>query len=168
MLSFRSNNKLNNSNEIIQYNLDDIKNYDFIIDINVTENNINNTYHYTGRINDKNGTITTDNSEYNIINNLYYDNDYELINNVFYKIDNKYLDINNIKNYINEATYNNGQYETILTEVISNKVENIVIYINETYSSNNINIKIDYSNLMKLYYPNINSYNISYTLSNFN
>lgn len=169
MLSFRSNkyNNVENTNEKVQYTLDELKNYNFNINISVVENNINKSYYYSGRIDDKNGSITTEENTYQIINNLYYDNNYEQVNDLFYKIDNKYLDISNIKAYINEADYNNNTYEVHLTEVISNKVENFVIYINETYSSNNIIIKIDYSNLVKLYYPDINSYIVNYILSNF-
>ncbi len=167
MLYIRSNRNVDTSDENVTYTIDNINKFDYDIKISVVENNVSSVYDYSGDINNRNGSIVTNKGAYVIVDGLYYNKKYEEVDNVFYSIDNKYLDISNIRSYLNMATLLDSRYEVTINDVIDNKMSSFIIYIEQISNDDQIIINIDYTNLVKLYNTDVTSYVVNYTLSNF-
>lgn len=163
-ISNRSNYKIEDNNISSFINVIN-DNYEY--DIKIKYNDID--YIYNGKILGNNGNIIKkDNDEENnyvIINKKYYkldDNDNYLLvdkEEVYSLIDYDYLDINNIKYYINNSIKDNDIYKVKL-----NNGNYFTIKIDE----NNYNIVIDYTNLFKLEDSTINNVIVDITYKNIN
>ena len=152
------------------YELED--NYEYKINISYNEDN----YHYQGRVLGNNASIkytsSIEEKYYYLMNSKYYELDssgnYILTTSseVYPYIDYKYLDINNIKNYINYSTKEDNIYKIKLSDIIlnSNSEEYMTIIINEE----NKVLEIDYTNLFKIDNENINKVLVTITYSNIN
>ena len=161
----------NNKNTIIDNGLEDNKtikdntdtkdnkmftiNYPYIIELNYnidnTKNNI--TYNYSNNNNEllitktNNDIVTT----YKYISNKYYveNNDKYIltnINKVYDIIDYEYLDIDNINNYLNNATLENDIYKVYLKDIILNNTSDKYITIKLLDNS----VEIDYTYLLNI------------------
>ena len=159
----------NNKNTVIDNELEDNKtikdntdtkdnklftiDYPYIIELNYnidnTKNNI--TYKYSNNNNEllitktNNDTVTN----YKYISNKYYienNDNYILtnINKVYDIIDYEYLDIDNINNYLNNATLENGIYKVYLKDIILNNTSDKYITIKLLDN----NVEIDYTYLL--------------------
>lgn len=159
----------NNKNTVIDNGLEDNKtikdntdtkdnklftiNYPYIIELNYnidnTKNNI--TYKYSNNNNEllitktNNDTVTN----YKYISNKYYieNNDKYIltnINKVYDIIDYEYLDIDNINNYLNNATLENNIYKVYLKDIILNNTSDKYITIKLLDN----NVEIDYTYLL--------------------
>lgn len=159
----------NNKNTVIDNGLEDNKtikdntdtkdnklftiNYPYIIELNYnidnTKNNI--TYKYSNNNNEllitktNNDTVTN----YKYISNKYYienNDNYILtnINKVYDIIDYEYLDIDNINNYLNNATLENNIYKVYLKDIILNNTSDKYITIKLLDNS----VEIDYTYLL--------------------
>ena len=145
MLDFMSNKNKTNDDDI-SYNLYNISKYNYNIAILVNGSTI---YTYKGEFNNNSGSITNEDGSYVIINNLYYDRDYN--------------QVDNIRTYINSATYEDNKYKFSIN-YNGNAVSNI---LEQDIQEDKMVLKIDYTNLAKLYDSSISSYIVNYTLSNF-
>ena len=116
-----------------------------------------NTYEYYGKVLGNNSTINlkVDNQikSYYLMNKKYYvqeEGNYILTEEeeVYPYINNRYLNIDNIKNYLELSTKDNDTYKVKLSDIVldSNSSEYLTIYINE----GDKNIVIDYTELFKL------------------
>lgn len=159
----------NNKNTIIDNGLEDNKtikdntdtkdnkmftiNYPYIIELNYnidnTKNNI--TYNYSNNNNELLITKTNNDivTNYKYISNKYYveNNDKYIltnINKVYDIIDYEYLDIDNINNYLNNATLENDIYKVYLKDIILNNTSNKYITIKLLDNS----VEIDYTYLL--------------------
>lgn len=160
ILVMRNNHGGISKEDIInKVDLVNVKKYDFNIEIDVD----NNVYKYNGNIDNGNGVI----NGFKIINNEYYDSNLNKINNVFYLLDNKYFNLNTISNYLVEDNYKNNRYEVSVNDIINNKMVDVFIYIDVKYNKDNIDIRLDYSNLANIIDSNINSYKVEYLVSNY-
>lgn len=161
----------NNKNTIIDNGLEDNKtikdntdtkdnklftiNYPYIIELNYnidnTKNNI--TYNYSNNNNELLITKTNNDivTNYKYISNKYYveNNDKYIltnINKVYDIIDYEYLDIDNINNYLNNATLENDIYKVYLKDIILNNTSDKYITIKLLDNS----IEIDYTYLLNI------------------
>ncbi len=161
----------NNKNTIIDNGLEDNKtikdntdtkdnkmftiNYPYIIELNYnidnTKNNI--TYNYSNNNNELLITKTNNDivTNYKYISNKYYveNNDKYIltnINKVYDIIDYEYLDIDNINNYLNNATLENDIYKVYLKDIILNNTSDIYITIKLLDNS----VEIDYTYLLNI------------------
>ena len=161
----------NNKNTIIDNGLEDNKtikdntdtkdnklftiNYPYIIELNYnidnTKNNI--TYNYSNNNNELLITKTNNDivTNYKYISNKYYveNNDKYIltnINKVYDIIDYEYLDIDNINNYLNNATLENDIYKVYLKDIILNNTSNKYITIKLLDNS----VEIDYTYLLNI------------------
>ena len=159
----------NNKNTIIDNGLEDNKtikdntdtkdnklftiNYPYIIELNYnidnTKNNI--TYNYSNNNNELLITKTNNDivTNYKYISNKYYveNNDKYIltnINKVYDIIDYEYLDIDNINNYLNNATLENDIYKVYLKDIILNNTSDKYITIKLLDN----NVEIDYTYLL--------------------
>lgn len=107
-----------------------------------------------------------------MMNNKYYilDNNGNYIltskEDVYRYIDYKYLDINNIKEYMKVASVSDDIYTIKLSDIIlnSNSSDNITITIDEE----NTSLVIDYTNLFKLDDSSINKVLVTISYKNIN
>ena len=161
----------NNKNTIIDNGLEDNKtikdktdtkdnkmftiNYPYIIELNYnidnTKNNI--TYNYSNNNNELLITKTNNDivTNYKYISNKYYveNNDKYIltnINKVYDIIDYEYLDIDNINNYLNNATLENDIYKVYLKDIILNNTSDKYITIKLLDNS----VEIDYTYLLNI------------------
>ena len=161
----------NNKNTVIDNGLEDNKtikdntdtkdnklftiNYPYIIELNYnidnTKNNI--TYNYSNNNNELLITKTNNDivTNYKYISNKYYveNNDKYIltnINKVYDIIDYEYLDIDNINNYLNNATLENDIYKVYLKDIILNNTSNKYITIKLLDNS----VEIDYTYLLNI------------------
>lgn len=159
----------NNKNTIIDNGLEDNKTikdntdtkdnklftiaYPYIIELNYNIDNTKNkiTYKYSNNNNEllitktNNDTVTN----YKYISNKYYienNDNYILtnINKVYDIIDYEYLDIDNINNYLNNATLENDIYKVYLKDIILNNTSDKYITIKLLDNS----VEIDYTYLL--------------------
>ena len=141
-------------NNIKSFINDITDNYQYDIDITIDNNN----YKYYGSKLGHNMDITrvVDNKEdyFYQMNDKYYILDtkgnYILTNDsdIFPYIEYRYLDINNIKEYIKLATYNDNIYSIKVSDIVLNSNSSDVITIK--VDEDNKNIIIDYTNLFKI------------------
>lgn len=161
----------NNKNTIIDNGLEDNKtikdntdtkdnkmftiNYPYIIELNYnidnTKNNI--TYNYSNNNNELLITKTNNDivTNYKYISNKYYveNNDKYIltnINKVYDIIDYEYLNIDNINNYLNNATLENDIYKVYLKDIILNNTSDKYITIKLLDNS----VEIDYTYLLNI------------------
>ena len=159
----------NNKNTIIDNGLEDNKtikdntdtkdnklftiNYPYIIELNYNINNTKNniTYNYSNNNNELLITKTNNDivTNYKYISNKYYveNNDKYIltnINKVYDIIDYEYLDIDNINNYLNNATLENDIYKVYLKDIILNNTSDKYITIKLLDN----NVEIDYTYLL--------------------
>ena len=165
LVSFDSNNIKSFINDITD-------NYQYDIDITIDNNN----YKYYGSKLGHNMDITrvVDNKEdyFYQMNDKYYILDtkgnYILTNDsdIFPYIEYRYLDINNIKEYIKLATYNDNIYSIKVSDIVLNSNSSDVITIK--VDEDNKNIIIDYTNLFKIDNNNLTKEVVSIKYSNIN
>lgn len=161
----------NNKNTIIDNGLEDNKtikdntdtkdnklftiNYPYIIELNYNIDNTKNNITYKYSNNNNELLITKTNNDivtnYKYISNKYYveNNDKYIltnINKVYDIIDYEYLDIDNINNYLNNATLENGIYKVYLKDIILNNTSNKYITIKLLDNS----VEIDYTYLLNI------------------
>ena len=161
----------NNKNTVIDNGLEDNKtikdntdtkdnklftiNYPYIIELNYnidnTKNNI--TYNYSNNNNELLITKTNNDivTNYKYISDKYYvenNDNYILtnINKVYDIIDYEYLDIDNINNYLNNATLENNIYKVYLKDIILNNTSDKYITIKLLDNS----VEIDYTYLLNI------------------
>ncbi len=159
----------NNKNTIIDNGLEDNKtikdntdtkdnklftiNYPYIIELNYNIDNTKNNITYKYSNNNNELLITKTNNDivtnYKYISNKYYveNNDKYIltnINKVYDIIDYEYLDIDNINNYLNNATLENDIYKVYLKDIILNNTSNKYITIKLLDNS----VEIDYTYLL--------------------
>lgn len=161
----------NNKNTIIDNGLEDNKtikdntdtkdnklftiNYPYIIELNYNIDNTKNNITYKYSNNNNELLITKTNNDivtnYKYISNKYYveNNDKYIltnINKVYDIIDYEYLDIDNINNYLNNATLENDIYKVYLKDIILNNTSNKYITIKLLDNS----VEIDYTYLLNI------------------
>ncbi len=157
--NFVSRGNQSNTNEILfTENIDDNYAYDVVLNVD------NNSYHYYGKKLGHNGIVffEKENSilKYHIINEKYYimeDGNYILVdvNDIFSYIDYKYLDLNNIKEYLNNIIKEGDNYKIIISDLNE-------LYADVKLDNDNNTIEIDYSNIFEDY----NSVILKITYSN--
>lgn len=161
----------NNKNTIIDNGLEDNKtikdntdtkdnklftiNYPYIIELNYNIDNTKNNITYKYSNNNNELLITKTNNDivtnYKYISNKYYveNNDKYIltnINKVYDIIDYEYLDIDNINNYLNNATLENDIYKVYLKDIILNNTSDKYITIKLLDNS----VEIDYTYLLNI------------------
>lgn len=166
-----SDSNIPKDNDIKSFINDITDNYQYDIDITIDNNN----YKYYGSKLGHNMDITrvVDNKEdyFYQMNDKYYILDtkgnYILTNDsdIFPYIEYRYLDVNNIKEYIKLATYNNI-YSVKVSDIVLNSNSSDVITIK--VDEDNKNIIIDYTNLFKIDNNNLTKEVVSIKYSNIN
>ena len=161
----------NNKNTIIDNGLEDNKTikdntdtkdnklftiaYPYIIELNYNIDNTKNNITYKYSNNNNELLITKINNDivtnYKYISNKYYvenNGNYILtnINKVYDIIDYEYLDIDNINNYLNNATLENNIYKVYLKDIILNNTSDKYITIKLLDNS----VEIDYTYLLNI------------------
>lgn len=161
----------NNKNTIIDNGLEDNKTikdntdtkdnklftiaYPYIIELNYNIDNTKNNITYKYSNNNNELLITKINNDivtnYKYISNKYYienNDNYILtnINKVYDIIDYEYLDIDNINNYLNNATLENDIYKVYLKDIILNNTSDKYITIKLLDNS----VEIDYTYLLNI------------------
>lgn len=161
----------NNKNTVIDNGLEDNKtikdntdtkdnklftiNYPYIIELNYNIDNTKNNITYKYSNNNNELLITKTNNDivtnYKYISNKYYveNNDKYIltnINKVYDIIDYEYLDIDNINNYLNNATLENDIYKVYLKDIILNNTSDKYITIKLLDNS----VEIDYTYLLNI------------------
>lgn len=161
----------NNKNTIIDNGLEDNKTikdntdtkdnklftiaYPYIIELNYNIDNTKNNITYKYSSNNNELLITKINNDivtnYKYISNKYYvenNGNYILtnINKVYDIIDYEYLDIDNINNYLNNATLENNIYKVYLKDIILNNTSDKYITIKLLDNS----VEIDYTYLLNI------------------
>ena len=167
------NNIESNNSEVVSSFINEIKdNYEY--DMNITINN--DTYNYIGTVLGNNSSIEIKSNDidkyYYIMNNKYYELDdngnYILttINEVYPYINYNYVNINNIKNFINNSVKEDNIYRIKISDIILNNTsnDNITFIVNEENKS----INIDYTDLLKIDNDNVNNATLNITFSNIN
>ena len=168
-----SDSNIPKDNDIKSFINDITDNYQYDIDITIDNNN----YKYYGSKLGHNMDITrvVDNKEdyFYQMNDKYYILDtkgnYILTNDsdIFPYIEYRYLDINNIKEYIKLATFNNIYiYSVKVSDIVLNSNSSDVITIK--VDEDNKNIIIDYTNLFKIDNNNLTKEEVSIKYSNIN
>lgn len=169
--SIRNNNNSNNV-ETSSF-INELKdNYEY--NMNITINN--DTYNYIGTVLGNNSSIEFKSNDidkyYYIMNNKYYELDdngnYILTttDDVYPYINYIYLNINNIKNFINNSVKEDNIYKIKISDIILNSTstDSVIISVNESNKS----IEIDYTNLLKIDNDSVNKANVVITFSNIN
>ncbi len=151
-INTNNSNNINNNSKTIIEKLNN--NYAFKYEINIEEDS-NYTYIYEGKVKDKKMIITKIEddikSNYYILNDKYYlkkEDSYLLVSekSLYDVIDYEYLNIDNIKTYLNLADKNGDNYQIKVSDIILNSGS--LEYINIKLVDNVITI--DYTNLFKL------------------
>lgn len=162
--------KDNNVNNTFMDEITD--NYQYDIDITID----NNRYKYFGKRLGNNMSITrmvgTKEEYFYQMNDKYYILDtkgnYILTTDedIYPYIEYRYLNINNIKQFIKLGTKNNNVYNVKVSDIVlnNNSTDTITLTINEKDKS----ILIDYTNLFKIDNSNINNVEVNVKYSNIN
>lgn len=149
-----------------------IDNYTCDINIYINED----IYEYHLKVLGNNSSIVRKNSDeekfYYLMNNKYYELDsngnYILTttDEVYPYINYNYLNVTNIKNYINNSTLEDNMYKLKVSDIILNNSSDdfVIIKVDEE----NRSIEINYTNLLKIDNENINSALVNITFSNIN
>ena len=165
-----SDSNIPKDNDIKSFINDITDNYQYDIDITID----NNKYYGSKLGHNMDITRVVDNKEdyFYQMNDKYYILDtkgnYILTNDsdIFPYIEYRYLDINNIKEYIKLATYNNNIYSVKVSDIVLNSNSSDVITIK--VDEDNKNIIIDYTNLFKIDNNNLTKEVVSIKYSNIN
>ena len=149
--TIKDNTNIKNNTDIKDNKLFTIA-YPYIIELSYNIDNTKNNIIYKYSNNNNELLITKTNNDivtnYKYISNKYYvenNSNYILtnINKVYDIIDYEYLDIDNINNYLNNATLENNIYKVYLKDIILNNTSDKYITIKLLDSS----LEIDYTNL---------------------
>lgn len=164
--------KVDDNNFIVDSFIYDIEdNYEYSIVLSTSDN----IYEYYGKRLGNNMTINMEVngvvSSYRLIGNKYYvleDNNYILTSkdSVYPYIDYRYLDINNIREYMDLASVDGNIYRVKISDIVlgSDTPEYLEIRVEE----GDFNIVIDYSSLLGLNDNNKEKVMVSITYSNIN
>ena len=160
-------------NDINNTFIDEITdNYQYDIDITID----NNKYKYSGKKLGNNMSITrivgTKEEYFYQMNDKYYILDtrgnYILTTaeDIYPYIEYRYLNINNIKQFIKLGTKNDTVYSVKVSDIVlnNNSADTITLTVNEEDK----NIQIDYTNLFKIDNSNINKAEVNIKYSNIN
>ena len=158
-----SANENNNPNDKVSIEIP--KNYNYTI--NIRRNN--NDYQYIGTKTDSTETITktvldtTTNYKYEAGNYYKEDNDIYVIttkDEIYDIVNYNYLNLETINQYLSKSIKENNQYLVYLKDIIlGNDTEDyITITITNNSISNQSNININYTSLMKIFDNNIENY----------
>ena len=160
-------------NDINNTFIDEITdNYQYDIDITID----NNKYKYSGKKLGNNMSITrivgTKEEYFYQMNDKYYILDTKgnyiltTAEDIYPYIEYRYLNINNIKQFIKLGTKNDTVYSVKVSDIVlnNNSTDTITLTINEEDK----NILIDYSNLFKIDNSNINKAEVNIKYSNIN
>lgn len=165
-----TSNNIEDTNSISQSFISEVEdNYEYHTVVTINEN----TYEYYGKVLGNNATINLiedgKTTSYYLMNKKYYileGENYILSDKeeVYPYIDYHYLNIDNIKEYINLSVKENDTYKVKLSSIILNSQseEYLTIYINE----GDKNIVIDYTPLFKLTEENTNKVIVNITYNN--
>lgn len=160
-------------NDINNTFIDEITdNYQYDIDITID----NNKYKYSGKKLGNNMSITrivgTKEEYFYQMNDKYYILDTKgnyiltTAEDIYPYIEYRYLNINNIKQFIKLGTKNDTVYSVKVSDIVlnNNSADTITLTVNEE----NKNILIDYTNLFKIDNSNINKAEVNIKYSNIN
>lgn len=160
-------------NDINNTFIDEITdNYQYDIDITID----NNKYKYSGKKLGNNMSITrivgTKEEFFYQMNDKYYILDTKgnyiltTAEDIYPYIEYRYLNINNIKQFIKLGTKNDTVYSVKVSDIVlnNNSADTITLTVNEE----NKNILIDYTNLFKIDNSNINKAEVNIKYSNIN
>lgn len=164
-----SNIENNNNTETPSFisSLEDNYEYDIKLTIN------DNTYEYYGKVLGNNSTINLKMEDkvnsYYLMNKKYYileNGNYILTTEeeVYPYIDYRYLNTNNIKEYINKANKENNTYKVKISDLVLNNDSGDYLTIN--IEEGDKNIVIDYTPLLKLTEDNIERVLVNITYNN--
>ncbi len=149
--TIKDNTDIKNNTDIKDNKLFTIA-YPYVIELSYNIDNTKNNITYKYSNNNNELLITKTNNDivtnYKYISNKYYvenNSNYILtnINKVYDIIDYEYLDIDNMNNYLNNATLENNIYKVYLKDIILNNTSDKYITIKLLDSS----LEIDYTNL---------------------
>lgn len=169
MSSTTSNIETNNNEENTSFITSIEDNYEY--DIQVVMND--KIYEYYGKVLGNNSTINLKEEDkvnsYYLMNQKYYileDNNYILIDEeeVYPYINYRYLNINNIKKYINISTKENETYKVKLSDFVLNS--DSTDYITITIDEGDKSLVVDYTPLFKLTKENTEKVVVNITYSN--
>ena len=147
-------------------------NYQYDIDITID----NNKYKYSGKKLGNNMSITrivgTKEEYFYQMNDKYYILDTKgnyiltTAEDIYPYIEYRYLNINNIKQFIKLGTKNDTVYSVKVSDIVlnNNSADTITLTVNEEDK----NIQIDYTNLFKIDNSNINKAEVNIKYSNIN
>lgn len=160
-------------NDINNTFIDEITdNYQYDIDITID----NNKYKYSGKKLGNNMSITrivgTKEEYFYQMNDKYYILDTKgnyiltTAEDIYPYIEYRYLNINNIKQFIKLGTKNDTVYSVKVSDIVlnNNSADTITLTVNEEDK----NIQIDYTNLFKIDNSNINKAEVNIKYSNIN
>ena len=160
-------------NDINNTFIDEITdNYQYDIDITID----NNKYKYSGKKLGNNMSITrivgTKEEFFYQMNDKYYILDTKgnyiltTAEDIYPYIEYRYLNINNIKQFIKLGTKNDTVYSVKVSDIVlnNNSADTITLTVNEEDK----NIQIDYTNLFKIDNSNINKAEVNIKYSNIN
>lgn len=165
VLSVNTSSVLNSDNLIDSFifSVEDNYEYDMLVTIN------DNIYEYYGKVLGNNSTINFTHEKFYLMNGKYYilkDDNYILTTEeeVYPYIEYRYLNINNIKRYIELSTRDNDVYKVKLSDIVldSESEEYLIMNINE----GDKNIVIDYTSLFKLMDENVEKVIVNITYNN--
>lgn len=161
------------NNDINNTFIDEITdNYQYDIDITID----NNKYKYSGKKLGNNMSITrivgTKEEYFYQMNDKYYILDTKgnyiltTAEDIYPYIEYRYLNINNIKQFIKLGTKNDTVYSVKVSDIVlnNNSTDTITLTVNEEDK----NILIDYTNLFKIDNSNINKVEVNVKYSNIN
>lgn len=146
-------------------------NYEYNIEINIDDN----IYKYVGKRLGHNCNITRivegEEKKYSIINNKYYafeENNYLLVNEneVYPYINYRYLDIDNIKEYVKMSKKEENTYKLKLSNIVLNGSDDK--YITITIDEVNTSLGIDYTELFKTINPATSKVTVKFNYQNIN
>lgn len=160
-------------NDINNTFIDEITdNYQYDIDITID----NNKYKYSGKKLGNNMSVTrivgTKEEYFYQMNDKYYILDTKgnyiltTAEDIYPYIEYRYLNINNIKQFIKLGTKNDTVYSVKVSDIVlnNNSADTITLTVNEEDK----NIQIDYTNLFKIDNSNINKAEVNIKYSNIN
>lgn len=146
-------------------------NYEYDIQIAKGED----IYHYYGKVLGNNSTINLEKDDevisYIKMNKKYYilDNGNYILTDekeIYPYIDSRYLNINNIKEYIKIASKENNTYKVKISDIVLNSNEEAYLTIN--IEEGDKNIIINYTQLFKVLEENAEEVTVNITYSNIN
>lgn len=150
-ISPKETNTNNNTENSFIASIADNYEYDIFVTVN------NKTYEYYGKVLGNNSTINLKEDDkitsYYLMNKKYYilENDNYILadeKEVYPYLSYRYLNINNIREYIKIATKENNQYKIKLSDIVLNSESND--YLTITIDEGDKSLTVDYTYLFKL------------------